>query len=172
MGLLDRFFKGRQQSQPKSNPYPEFDQLIEQSMEELRVKTAAHDAVWRISEAAWDVDQDAGTLTFTAPTGVKATCSVQIIASRNDEDGSLMWGWDHPSVPEPLQKHAQAVRAYGEKHGYKWLTTPMIRCPEDKAWQLTALACKLNEAQGAYRGTAGSTAIFMTFNDVTLAKPD
>ena len=172
MGLLDRFFKRNEPDKPKSNPYPEFDQLVEQSMEELRLKTAAHDAGWQLGAADWAVDQTAGTVTFTSPKGIKATCDVQIIATRNDEDGSLMWGWDHPSIPEPLQLHARTVRQYGEQHGYQWLTTQMIKCPEDKAWELTALACKLNEAQGAYRGPAGPTAVFLTFDNVTLTQAD
>jgi len=97
---------------------------------------------------------------------------VQVIATRNGDDGTLMWGWDHPSIAEPLRKHARKVREFGEQHGYNWLTTQMIHCPEDKAWELTALACKLNEAQGAYRGPSGNAAIFMTFDNVRLTKQD
>ena len=171
MGLLDRFFKTREE--PKAaNPYPEFERLVEQSMEELRLKTAAHDGAWDLAKADWAVDQNAGTLTFTSPKGIVATCSTQIIATRNSLDGSFMWGWDHPSVPEPLQQHATVVREYGEQHGYKWLTTQIIQCPEDKAWQLVALACKLNDAQGAYRGPTGDTTVFMTFDDVSLTKAE
>lgn len=55
------------------------------------------------------------------------------------------------------------------QHNVAQLTTRKLTCSEDEAWQLTALACKLNEAQGAYRGPAGTTLVFMTFGTVTLA---
>jgi hypothetical protein len=41
---------------------------------------------------------------------------------------------------------------------------------EDNAWQLTALACKLADAQGGYRGPMGSTLVFVTFGKPSLTK--
>lgn len=154
----------------KEPDIPAFDALIAQSMEELSLKTSAHDGMWQIRSADWNVDLDGGTLMFTASGGTVATCDVQIIGTRNTEDGSWMWGWKHPSVPVPLQRHARVVREYGAKHNDRWLTVQMLEMPEDKAWQLTALACKLNEAQGAYRGPVGPTELFMTFGNVRLTK--
>ena len=41
---------------------------------------------------------------------------------------------------------------------------------EDKAWEMTALTCKLGGYQGAYRGPAGQTMVFITFGEVQLQK--
>jgi hypothetical protein len=57
-------------------------------MEELRLKTAAHDGAWRLGEAAWNVDQETGTIVFTRSDGITATCPVQIIGTYNTEDGT------------------------------------------------------------------------------------
>ena len=57
----------------------------------------------------------------------------------------------------------------GEEHGIAALTTRKLECDEAEAWEFTALACKLCDAQGGYRGPAGSTLIFMTFDDVQLS---
>ena len=138
-------------------------------MEELRLKTAGHDGVWHLGECDWDVDQDAGTLIFTRAGGLTATCSVQIIGTYNTDDGTWLWGWDHPSVDPPLQEHAKRLRQYGEEHGIAALTTRKLECDEAEAWEFTALACKLCDAQGGYRGPAGSTLIFTTFDDVQLS---
>ena len=145
--------------------------LLAQSVEELQIKTAAHDGTWHLGEAAWDVDQDAGEIVFTAPNGIIAVCPVQIIGTYNTADGTWLWGWDHPSVEPALQEHARRVRAYGERHGIDRLTTQKLRCSEDEAWEFTALACKLGGAQGGYRGPMGPTLVFMTFGDVSLSKP-
>lgn len=167
MGVFDRF---RKQKPVAVADIPAFQALIDQSMEELRLKTAAHDVGWHISEAAWSVDQDAGTLIFTSNNGMSVSCSVQIIGTRDGVDHSWMWGWGNPSIPDELQQHAKTVREYGEETRNLWLTTPMMRCPPDKAWQLTALACKLNDAQGAYHGVDGETEIFMTFDAVKITQ--
>ncbi len=150
---------------------PEFRRFLAQSMEDLRIKTTAHDSMWHLSEAAWSVDQDAGTIVFKVPDGTVATCRVQIIGTYNTADGSWLWGWDHPSVKPPLGAHAHQLKAYGEEHGIVPLTTHKLTCTENDAWQFAALACRLCEAQGAYRGPAGPTLVFMTFYKVTLHKP-
>jgi hypothetical protein len=155
---------------PSTDESPEFRKLLDQSMEELRLKTDAHDRLWHLREASWSVDQDAQTITFTSPQGVTATCQVQIIGTYNTDDGTWLWAWDHPSVVLALQEHARQIRAYGAKHGIKKLTTRKLECEEADAWEFTALACRLCDAQGAYRGPAGSALVFMTFGEVTLSR--
>jgi hypothetical protein len=166
MSILDGFFgKG------KPDASDGFRTLLAQSMEELRLKTAAHDSTWHLGRAAWAVDQEAGTIVFTSPDGITATCSAQIVGTYNTADSTWLWGWDHPSVALPLREHARKVKDYGEKHGINRLTTRKLNCTEEEAWELAALACKLGGAQGAYRGPAGPTRVFVTFDNVRLSKP-
>jgi hypothetical protein len=144
--------------------------LVEQSMEELRLKTAAHDDVWSLGRADWRVDQEAGTIVFSRPGGTSATCSVQIIGTYSTTDGTWLWAWDHPAIASALQQHARQVRSYGKEHAIERLTTRKLACEESEAWEFTALACKLGEAQGAYRGPTGDTLVFMTFDGVRLSR--
>ena len=147
----------------------EYRALLTRAMEELRLKTAAHDAGWGIGSAAWAVDQDTGLITFTGKS-VMATAPVQIVGTYNTLDGTWLWGWDHPSVHDELAGHARTVHEYGEKHGITALITRKLTCGEDEAWEFTALACHLCGTQGAYRGPAGTALVFMTFGEVTLTK--
>ena len=41
---------------------------------------------------------------------------------------------------------------------------------ENKCWEFAALTCKLCNDQGAYRGPAGATMVFITFGGVTVTK--
>jgi hypothetical protein len=154
---------------PASDP-GDYATLLGQSMVELRLKTAAHDGTWHLGQADWDVDQEVGQIVFTTPGGITATCPVQIVGTYNTTDGTWLWGWDHPSVEPPLQEHARRVREYGERHHIDKLTTQKVRCSEDEAWAFTALACKLGDAQGGYRGPMGPTLVFMTFGTVSLSQ--
>jgi hypothetical protein len=148
----------------------EFRALLGRCMEELRLKTQAHIAGWGLgSTDRWDMDQNDGRLVFTSK-DVTAAAPAQIIGTYSTQTGTFLWGWDHPSVLPPLQEHARKVREYGELHGIPALTTRKLECTEDEAWEFTALACHLCEAQGAYRGPAGAALVFMTFGEVTLSK--
>ena len=144
-----------------------YDALLTQSIEELRIKTAGHDATWHITKADWNVDQNRGTVEFTTP-DYKATCAVQIIGTYNKDDGTWFWAWGHPSVLPALQSHARLVLAFGQQQNIQSLTTQKLQCPESAAWGFTALACKLAGAQGGYCGPSGSTQVYMTFSDVKV----
>jgi hypothetical protein len=148
----------------------EYRALIERSMEELRLKTAAHDSGWGLGAADWAVDQNTGLITFTGKKLV-ATAPAQIIGTYNTQDDTWLWAWDHPSVADNMAGHAGRVHEYGVQNGIAALTTRKLECSEDEAWEFTARACHLCEAQGAYRGPAGTALVYMTFGEVTLSQP-
>ncbi|MBC8163949.1 MAG: hypothetical protein H7Z42_22295 [Roseiflexaceae bacterium] len=148
-----------------------FAEFIEQSMAGLRLQTEAHNGTWHLGEEQrWGVDQDGGTITWEFA-GTVASAPVQIIGTYNPSDGSLLWGWDHPSVLPPLAEHARLLRQYGEDNGIAQLTTRTIFCSEDEAWGFTSVAARLAGANGAYRADAGGPLVYMTFGNVTLSRP-
>jgi hypothetical protein len=156
---------------PHPAPALDYAALNDRSMQELQLKTSAHDSGWGLGAADWAVDQDTGVITFTGRT-VVATAPAQIIATYNTQDGTWLWGWDHPSVVEHMGDHARQVYAFGQEHGIVELTTRKLACSEDDAWRLTALACHLCNAQGAYRGPAGTALVYLTFGEVTLSQAE
>lgn len=167
MGLFNKLFG----VQGAGGKVSEFEALLDASMEELRLKTAAHQQGWGFGKAArWDVDQSQGNLVFTFNDGMIATCAAQIIGSFDAGTSEWLWAWANPSIAEPLKRDSLKVREYGQKQQITKLTSAESFCKEDDAWRMTALACKLCEAQGAYRGPAGTTFVFMTFDKVELSK--
>jgi len=148
------------------------DATLKRSFEALQLKTKSHIEAWGLGDTErWDVDFDQGLLWFSSP-GLLVTTRVQVIGTYNGEDGSWMWGWDHPSVPADLARDASLVRAFGERQGLSRYVAAEISCTEDEAWQFTALACHFADAAGAYRGPAGGEmSVFMTFHDVRIERP-
>lgn len=150
---------------------PEFRTLLDTSMEELRAKTAGHQGGWRFGKAKrWDLNQSRGDLIFTFDDGVIAICPAQIIGSFDTAHGTWLWAWENPSVVDSLKRDSLRVRAYGEQHRITRLTSARWHCTEEDAWSMAALACKLCEAQGVYRGPAGTALVFITFGKVQLSK--
>lgn len=149
------------------------EQYIEGSVEALSLLTEAHDATFGFRQAQdWNVDQDTGKITWTFADGMVVTADVQIIGSYDPTGGTFLWGWDHPSVESTLQEHAKLVKEFGHEHGIGKFTTQKIDISsEDEAWEFVAVANRLANANGGYRGDAGGPIIFMTFGEVTLSKP-
>lgn len=147
----------------------EYQNLIAQSLDALGIKTAAHDRMWNLEQADWSIDQDRGVVEFLSADETTAVCPVQIIGTYNQNESTWLWGWEHPSVDAKLTQHAEFLRKFGEANSIEELTTRQLCISEEKCWEFAALACNLNEAQGAYRGPAGSTLIFMTFGEPTLS---
>ena len=169
MGIFNKMFRG--QSGGGGAKTNEFEALLDASMEELRLKTAAHQQGWRLGKAAlWNLDQSEGNLVFTFDDGVVATCPAQIIGSFDITTSEWMWAWANASIAEPLKRDSLRIKEYGQTRQFTKLTTAEWIGKEDDAWRMTALACKLCEAQGAYRGPAGTTFVFMTFGKVALSK--
>jgi hypothetical protein len=98
------------------------------------------------TETQWNLEMDAGTLRFAFADGRVLTAPVQVIGTYNTSSGTFLWGWDHPSVPEPLRRAAQRVHDYGQAHGIAAFTTRSTTCSESDAW-----------------GDAGGTWVYMVF---------
>lgn len=135
---------------------------------EIALKTGLFQAIFGDEHYDWSVDLDAGTITFTSATK-RVSAPVQVIGTYNRRDGTFLWGWDHPSIPEPRRSDARLARAFGQRQNLPLFTTRMVECSEEQAWSFTAVALYLSGAQGAYRGPAGTTMVFMTFGEMTIA---
>jgi len=116
----------------------------------------------------WHVDLEKGVIRFTSATKV-VSAPVQVIGTYNTLDGTFLWGWDHPSVSGPLGADARLAHQFGALQKLPLFTTRKVNCTEEQAWRFTAVALYLSGAQGAYRGPAGTTMVFMTFGEMTIS---
>jgi hypothetical protein len=141
--------------------------VFERGESEIALKAEAFRAIFGDEHYDWRVDLDRGIITFTSATKM-VSAPVQVIGTYNKLDRTFLWGWDHPSVPEPRRADARLARQFGQLHDLPLFTTRMVECTEAQAWSFTAVALYLSGAQGAYRGPAGTTLVFMTFGEMTI----
>ena len=150
---------------------PDFATLQKMSTEELKMKTDAHINIWGLDRIErWDLNQGSGDLVFSLRDNMKAVAPAQIIGTYNTEDKTWLWAWANSSIEDKLKIDALKVRKYGEDHHIDKLTQRKWTGTEDDAWAMVALAVKLCEKQGAYRGPAGPTLVFISFGPVALSK--
>lgn len=149
------------------------DLTIARANNEMQLRTQAAVDMWGLDTASWSADLDSGTITFiNDEKGMVITAPVQVVGTYNTEDGTWLWGWDHPSVSEPLGEFARRVQSFGEQYGMEKLTTRKIAASIDDAWEFTALACYLSGGEGSYSGPSGSTRVQMVYGPVTISKKD
>ena len=148
-------------------------QFIAAAREGLALQTSTHAATWHLGqESNWAADLDAGTITFNLPDGVTAVAPIQVVGTYNASDSTFLWGWDHPSVPLPLRRHAQLAKDWGRENRLANFTTRLVPCSEEEAWGFVAVANRLATSNGVYRGPAGVSRVFMTFGEVKLERPE
>ena len=143
--------------------------ILDGAMRSLIIKTKRLIDDWDFGrEDNWNAELEEGRLSFTFYDRHVDT-KVQVVGTYNTKDGTFLTGWDHPSVPLPLRLAANRVRSYGQEQEIPILMQRKLACSEYAAWQLTALAAQLIDAQGAYRGKANGTWVYMVFSDVVVA---
>jgi hypothetical protein len=150
----------------------DIDAFIADSYEGLKLVMDAHRKKWNLgAEKSWKVDEREGRIIVSFIDGTVASAPAQIVGTFNAKEGKFQWAWEHSAIVPAMQAHAALVKAFGIKHRAPELTTQIIPCTEKRAWELTALATLLAEANGAYRVQAKpDTYVFMTFGEVSLSK--
>jgi hypothetical protein len=71
-----------------------------------------------------------------------------------------------------MSRDARIFRDWAEANGHPALAQPKIEADETTAATLTALAVRVTEAAGYYRGPGGKSAVIITFGPVTLPAAD
>lgn len=138
------------------------DQWLVTAMAWLDQQTAKHRLAWGLgSETQWHLDMDTGRLRWTFADGRMMQASVQVVGTYDTRDKRFTWGWDHPSVPKPLQRAAQQVRTLGFD---RWITR-VVNCSQEEAWQFAAVAAQHDGAAGAYRGDTNGTWMYLSFDE-------
>ena len=142
--------------------------MLARARTELGHVTRLHAGLFGLDRADWNIDLAAGTIRFAADGMPGASASIQVVGTRDPNDGTWLWGWDHPSVPQNLRAAALECRRYGERHGLAVMTTRKITCSTTDAWDFAAVARRLYGAEGAYRADAGAE-VFVIYSEVGLS---
>ena len=73
---------------------------------EIALRTELFRSIFGDEHYDWAVDLEAGTIIFTSATKM-VTAPVQVIGTYTSLDRTFLWGWDHPSIPEPRRADAR-----------------------------------------------------------------
>lgn len=144
--------------------------LIGMAMAHTQALQKGHLESWGFGHnTTWDVDLEAGTISWTFPDKV-ARASAELIGTYSEKDSSFLWGWNHPSAPEGSAIAAAAVKSHADTHDLEQLQAGKVKCGLDDCWPLSSTAVLIGDLQGVYRGNAAEGVYaFIGFGKVTLS---
>jgi hypothetical protein len=142
--------------------------VLGRAQSDIAVKTQVFHKIFGDEHFDWSVDLEDGVIKFTSATKI-VSAPVQVVGTYNTLDQTFLWGWDHPSVPESRAANARLALQFGQLKNLPLFKTRKVECTENQARSFTAVALYLSGAQGAYRGPAGTTMVFMTFGEMTIS---
>lgn len=107
-----------------------------------------------------------GEVAFSNRTSSSLIAKFQIVGDLSTEDKTWTWSWASPLVPESVKQRMRIVRAHGEEHSYRELASAAWPAADADAWEMTAIAAYLLDAQGANRLSHDGGALFVVVSDV------
>jgi hypothetical protein len=123
----------------------EFDALLLRALESYRLKQDAFEVVvTRFSQ--WSIDDEQGTLEFSAAGGQSSIYSVTPVATYLPEQEDWAWAWANDAFPSLSRSKSARIKELSLKTEYKIFTTPYFRASTTDIDELCALA--LQELNG------------------------
>ena len=148
----------------------DFDGLVEMAINHVQALQAGHNGGWGMDKATnYDIDLNAGTITFFLPGGTPAKADAQLLGTWNPNDQTFLWGWDHPSAPPGTAVAAAALRDHAQANGIESLSSSQTTCVLESCFGLAATAILAGDLQGIYRIDAGGPWAYFGFGSVTLS---
>ncbi len=124
----------------------------------------------KLTHVEWEIDPDAGLISFSRQDGVVARAPVQIVGAWDPAKERFAWGWDANGISPRMRADAERTRWFGDKHCLREFTGPILPADEREAWRLASVAMKVNAAAGVYRAPTPRGSVFLTMGDVRVTE--
>lgn len=126
--------------------------LLSDACSELHAKQEVLTERYGLSKhERWDWNQETGEILFSNA-GVPAVIArIQFVGSISTASDTWMWSWANSSLIPDIFHDMLKVRTFGETEDFAALTIPLWPAAETDGWEMTAVAAKVLDAQGAYR---------------------
>lgn len=91
-----------------------------------------------------------------------------IVGSHSATSSTWLWSWANPHFSDVPLGEIEKVRAFGEAEAITKLTEQQWPADEFDGWEMTAIAARLLESQGAYRSPSGNGFLYLLYDNLEL----
>lgn len=115
----------------------------------------------------YDWDQEKGELVFSNNGIPAVVAKVDFVGSFSSKSNTWLWAWANFYLLENVRTKVVEVRNFGEEHGFPRLTTAKWFAEAPDAWEMSAIAAHVLDAEGVYRSPSENGGLFMVIREIS-----
>lgn len=145
--------------------YPEYEIFAREATDYLKARIEHAKAQFGIgSLARYEYDLYRGEIWWSEVGAPKVRGRVTVVGTISTKSNTWLWAWANPHFQDVNLGDIDQVRALGEAEGITKLTEEKWAADEVDGWEMSAIAARLLEAQGAYRSPGENGFLFMLYD--------
>lgn len=149
-------FAGRMADAGATQLPESFRQMAANAQLHLKPRMASCEVGKRLADVTgYDLNLEKGRITLKIEGRDDVSADAQVAGTYSD-DGTWMWGWGHPDVPEPMQQAAWAAQQFGERQEIEELLSRGGPVDEALVNDFLAICAYVSNADGVYFGDHGA----------------
>lgn len=149
--------------------YTEFETFVVQSSAYLKAKIEQADARFAIRDfPRYEYDLFRGEIWWSNVGNPKVRARVTVVGSTSTISNTWLWAWANDHFADVRLGDIYKVREFGEAEGIAKLVEPKWDADEVDGWEMTAVAARLLESQGAYRPPGKDGSLFLLYDGLEL----
>lgn len=153
--------------------YTEFEKLIEESTAYLQACNDRSNRGFGIGDyARYDCDLIRNEIWWSSAEGPRVRAKLTIVGSWSTESETWLWAWANPHLGGVEIGPIEKVRAFGEEGGISKLTERKWKADKVDGWEMTSVAARLLESQGAYCSPNRSGYLFLLYDNLEFIPED
>jgi hypothetical protein len=153
--------------------YTEFEKLIEKSTAYLQACNDRANRDFGIGDySRYDCDLTRNEIWWSNTEGPRVRAKLTIVGSWSTSSDTWLWAWANPHLSGVEIGQIDKVRSFGEDEGITKLTERKWEAEEVDGWEMTSVAARLLESQGAYRTPNRSGSLFLLYDNLEFIPED
>jgi hypothetical protein len=145
--------------------YLEFERFLSESTAYLKARIETAKAQFGIETfVRYECDLFRGEIWWSAVDAPKVWGRVTVVGTISTKSSTWLWSWANPHFANVTLGDIERVRLLGEAEAITKLTEKKWAAEEVDGWEMTAIAARLLEAQGAYRSPSENGFLFLLYD--------
>ncbi len=149
--------------------YPEYEAFSREATEYLKARIEHAKVRFGIGGLPrYEYDLFRGEIWWSEVGSPKIRARVTVVGSISTKSNTWFWAWANPHFSDVILGDIEKVRALGEAESITKLTQEKWEADEVDGWEMTAIAARLLEAQGAYRSPGENGFLFLLYDGLEM----
>jgi hypothetical protein len=145
--------------------FPEYETFRSESTDYLKARIEHAKERFGIGVfPRYEYDLFRGEIWWSEVDAPKIRGRVTVVGSISTKSNTWLWAWANPHFSDIPSGDIKKVEEFGSSESIAKLTEPKWNADEVDGWEMTAIAARLLEAEGAYRSPSETGFLFLLYD--------